>query len=72
VSNTGYFLYVDGQHNGIDGMIDKKDPEVGWMKFNAAIIPYFGESSWVEGILMSWLVISLKEHTLIWNFAFYR
>lgn len=52
VSNEGYFLYVDGQHNGIDGMLDKNDPEVGWMKFNAAIIPYFGDSSWVEGTLM--------------------
>jgi hypothetical protein len=40
VSKIGYFLYVDGQHNGIDGMIDKNDPATAWMKFNTAIIPY--------------------------------
>ena len=53
VSNTGYFLYVDGLHNGIDGMLDKNNPEVGWMKFNAAIIPYEGDDSWVEHTLLS-------------------
>ena len=52
VSNTGYFLYVDGQHHGIDGMIDKNDPATAWMKFNTAIIPYEGDDSWIEPTLM--------------------
>ena len=52
VSKIGYFLYVDGQHNGIDGMIDQEDPAVAWMKFDTAIIPYEGDDSWVEAALM--------------------
>ena len=52
VSNTGYFLYVDGQHNGIDGMIDKNNPATAWMKFNTAIIPYEGSDLWVDDALI--------------------
>ncbi len=52
VSDTGYFLFVDGLHNGIDGMLDKNDPATAWMKFNAAIIPYEGDASWVDDALM--------------------
>jgi hypothetical protein len=52
VSDTGYFVYVDGQHIGIDGMIDKDDPATAWMKFNTAVIPYKGDDSWVADILM--------------------
>jgi len=51
VSDIGYFVYVDGQHVGIDGMIDKDDPATAWMKFNTAVIPYKGDDSWVEGTL---------------------
>jgi hypothetical protein len=51
VSNTGYFVYVDGQHVGETGMIDKYNPARAWMKFKVAIIPYFGDDSWVEQAL---------------------
>lgn len=51
VSDTGYFLYVDGQHVKESGMIDVDDPNQAWMKFNTAIIPYTGDDSWVEEAL---------------------
>ena len=53
VSDTGYFLYVDGQHVNELGMIDSKDPTQAWMRFNTAIIPFVGDDSWVEGALVS-------------------
>ena len=43
VSNTGYFLYVDGQHIGETGMLDNEDPSQAWMRFNVALIPYEGD-----------------------------
>ena len=52
VSNTGYFLYVDGQHVHETGMIDPDLPSQAWMKFNTAIIPYIGDDSWVEETLV--------------------
>lgn len=52
VNNTGYFVYVDGQHNGESGMIDTHDPTQAWMRFNLAIIPYVGNDSWVESVLV--------------------
>ena len=60
VSNTGYFLYVDGLHNGIDGMIDQKNPATAWMKFNTAIIPYEGDDSWIEKALRE-IRVGLEE-----------
>lgn len=51
VSDTGYFLYVDGQHVNESGMIDFKNPGLAWMKFNTAIIPYEGNDYWVETAL---------------------
>jgi hypothetical protein len=51
VSDTGYFLYVDGQHIHEQGMIDSKNTQLAWMKFNTAIIPYEGNDSWVESAL---------------------
>ena len=50
VSDTGYFVYVDGQHNGESGMIDIDDPTRAWMRFNLAIIPYDGNDGWVESV----------------------
>ena len=52
VSNTGYFVYVDAQHKHIEGMLIDRDPSIGWMKFNASIIPYEADTSWVEPTLV--------------------
>jgi hypothetical protein len=52
VSNIAYFVYVDAQHKDIEGMLDDKNPFVAWMKFNASIIPYEADSSWVEPTLI--------------------
>ena len=51
VSDIGYFLYVDGLHVGLEGMLDLEDPATAWMKFQTAIIPYEGDDSWVEDAL---------------------
>ncbi len=51
VSNTAYFVYVDGQHLGETGMLDRSDPTRAAMQFNAAVIPYEGSDHWVEGKL---------------------
>tara|TARA_B100000686_G_C16657991_1_gene899266 strand:- start:967 stop:1143 length:177 start_codon:yes stop_codon:yes gene_type:complete len=32
-------------------MIDSNNPQLAWMKFNAAIIPYKGNDDWVEPAL---------------------
>jgi hypothetical protein len=52
VSNTSYFVYVDAQHKDIEGMFDKQDPSIAWMKFNTSIIPYEADPSWVEPTLI--------------------
>ena len=52
VSDTGYFLYVDGQHVNEFGMIDLANPNQAWMRFNTAIIPFIGDDSWVERALI--------------------
>ena len=52
VSNTGYFVYVDGQHKDIEGMlIDESDASKAWMLFDASIIPYEADTTWVEPTL---------------------
>ena len=52
VSDIGYFVYVDGQHIGKQGMIDATDPKKAYMEFNAAVIPYHADDSWVEKALI--------------------
>lgn len=52
VSDTGYFLYVDGQHVNESGMIDSENPSQAWMRFKTAIIPYIGNEAWVEEALV--------------------
>jgi hypothetical protein len=52
VSNTGYFVYVDGQHAAEPGMLDEADPTQGWMRFAVAVIPYEGDDRWVDGALI--------------------
>lgn len=51
VSSVGFFVYVDGQHRGIDGMIDQNEPGVAWMKFDVSLLQYVGDSSWVSSCL---------------------
>ncbi|MDA8826180.1 PD-(D/E)XK nuclease family protein [Luminiphilus sp.] len=48
VSNTGYFVYVDAQHKDIMGMLtDARDAGRAWMQFDASIIAYEADPSWV-------------------------
>ena len=51
VSDTAYFLYVDALSRGRNGMLIDQDPHTAWMEFEAQIIPYEGNDSWVEGAL---------------------
>ena len=51
VSNTGYFVYVDAQHKNIDGMLIDPNPTKAWLQFNASIIPYKADPTWVEPTL---------------------
>ncbi len=53
VSNTGYFVYVDGQHRTEQGMLDRANPRQAWMRFNVAVIPYEGSDEWVDDALRS-------------------
>ncbi len=59
VSDIGYFVYVDGQHVGIDGMLDEENTDTAWMKFNVAVIPYAGNDDWVED------AIKLAKETVV-------
>jgi len=59
VSSTGYFVYVDAQHKDIDGMLIDPDPNKAWLQFNASIIPYEADPTWVEPTL-----IEIKEFLL--------
>ena len=59
VSDIGYFVYVDGQHAGLDGMIDE-DPSQATMHFKTSILEYEGDASWVEEALAS-IKVLLKE-----------
>ena len=52
VSNTSYFVYVDAQHKDIKEILDRNNPSVAWMKFNASIIPYEADTSWVVPTLI--------------------
>ncbi len=45
VSNTGYFVYVNGK-------TDKKALD-GKLEFDVTVIPYTGNTDWVEGILVN-------------------
>lgn len=50
VNNVGYFVYVDGQHKDINGMIDD-DTNKATMLFNTSLLTYEGDDSWVEQAL---------------------
>jgi hypothetical protein len=63
VSDTGYFVYVDGQHRNEQGMLDGDSPTQAWMRFNVSVIPYEGNDSWVEDALRraKYLVSEVNE-----------
>jgi len=51
VSNTGYFVYVNGDQHFEDGMLlDDQDRAV--MSFNVQLIEYQGDDSWVEQTIL--------------------
>ena len=47
VSNTGYFLYVNGDQHFEDGML-KENTDKALMKFDVQLISYQADDSWVE------------------------
>ena len=51
VSDTGYFVYVDGQHREETGMLDPVIPAQAWMRFNVSVIRYEGNDDWVMSAL---------------------
>ena len=51
VGKTAYFLFVDGLHEGIDGMIDE-DPEYATMKFKTSLIEHETDTSWIDKTLL--------------------
>jgi len=50
VNDTGYFVYVDGQHWAIGGMLDE-NPTTATMKFSVSLLSYEGDTAWVEETL---------------------
>ena len=52
VSDVGYFVYVDAQHKGRNGMLSQERPDRANMEFAATIIPYKADPSWVEPTLV--------------------
>ena len=61
VSNTGYFVYVNGDQHFEDGMlIEDKDKAV--MSFNVQLIDYVGDDSWVEQTILD-LKACLESNT---------
>ena len=42
VSDTGYFLYVDGQHVNESGMINSENPTQAWMSSTQLLFPFRG------------------------------
>jgi len=54
VSNTGYFLYVNGIKGDNDFYSDHQGYEdVGFMEFKTTLIPYTGNCEWVSDTLVS-------------------
>ena len=50
VSNTGYFVYVNGDQHFEDGMLlEDKDKAV--MNFNVQLLAYEADDSWVESTI---------------------
>ena len=51
VSDVGYFVYVDGLHVGINGMIDS-NTDTATMTFATSILPYQSSTAWIEPALV--------------------
>ncbi len=51
VSNTGYFVYVNGDQHFEDGMLDI-DQDKANMMFDVQLIKYVGDDAWVPSALM--------------------
>ena len=51
VSDTAYFVYVDGLHIGYKGMIDD-DTSLATMKFETTLLSYLTDTSWIEPALI--------------------
>ncbi|EAQ96100.1 PD-(D/E)XK nuclease superfamily [Congregibacter litoralis KT71] len=50
VSDTAYFVYVDGLHVGMSGMLEE-NPRYASMRFATSLLVYVGDDSWVEDTL---------------------
>tara|TARA_B100001059_G_C17740591_1_gene531432 strand:+ start:170 stop:988 length:819 start_codon:yes stop_codon:yes gene_type:complete len=51
VSNTGYFLYVNGDQHFENGMLEK-DTDKALMKFDVQLITYKGNDDWIDAAIM--------------------
>jgi hypothetical protein len=51
VSNTGYFVYVNGDQHFEDGMLEN-DKDKANMKFNVQLLTHEADDSWVEEVIM--------------------
>jgi hypothetical protein len=51
VSNTGYFLYVNGDQHFENGMLEE-GVDKALMRFNVQLITYEANDSWIEGKIM--------------------
>ena len=51
VSNTGYFVYVNGDQHFEDGMLDDTLNKAN-MKFDVQLISYVADDSWVENTIL--------------------
>ena len=54
VSETGYFLYVNGVKGDNPFYYDHEGYEhIGFMEFSTTLIPYEGNPNWIEDTLMA-------------------
>ena len=51
VSHIGYFVYVDGDQHGPDGML-VSDRDMAAMHFSVSLLSYQGNDDWVEAVLV--------------------
>ena len=61
VNDIGYFVYVDGQHYGIDGMLDDTENQAN-MSFKATLLTYRGDDSWVADALQNIHAVLNQTH----------
>jgi hypothetical protein len=61
VNDTGYFVYVDGQHYGVDGMLDDNKNQAN-MGFKATLLAYRCDDSWVGDVLQNIRALLCQTH----------